>query len=502
MKKVFIFSLLSFVVGIALAGIILINPLEWGWVSPIQDQVYTAVHGSHSAEAHGDGQLWTCGMHPQVIQDEPGTCPICGMALTPMDDPTASQSKEKPESERKIKHWVAPMDPTYISDQPGKSPMGMDLVPVYEDKEEETSAEGVVHIDPAFVQNIGVQSVEVERRDIPFSIRTIGTVAYDDKKLAWVNTKYAGWVENVRVNYVGEAVSKGQELFEIYSPDLVTTQKEYLSALDYAEKLSQSDLPGIKERALSLLNASRERLRYWDISDEQIRELEKSRLPTRTLTVFSPVSGMVLEKMDQALDGMYVKPGMNLYKIVDLSTVWVDAEIFENQVPWLKVGQYASLEFPYQPGRRYRGKIRYVYPFFNQKTRTMKVSIELPNPGLKLRAEMYANVTFNVPSAHDVLTVPEESVIHSGTRNVVVLDRGDGTFQVSPVTLGVNGNGVWEIKDGIASGDRVVVSSQFLIDSESNLREAVRKMISRRKAGAAETETEMETAQVPSAHQH
>jgi Cu(I)/Ag(I) efflux system membrane fusion protein/cobalt-zinc-cadmium efflux system membrane fusion protein len=459
MKKVFIFSFLSFVVGIALAGIVLINPLEWGWVSPIQDQVYTAVHGSHSAESHGEGQLWTCGMHPQVIQDEPGICPICGMNLTPMDDPTASESaKEKPAGERKIKHWVAPMDPTYISDQPGKSPMGMDLVAVYEE-EEEASGEGIVHIDPAFVQNIGVQSVDVERRDIPFTIRTIGTVAYDDKKVAWVN-----------------------------------------SAVDYAEKLSQSNMAEIKERALSLLNSGRERLRYWAISEEQIRELEKSRKPTRTLKVFSTVSGMVLEKMDQALEGMYVKPGMNLYKIVDLSTVWVDAEIFEGQVPWLKVGQYASMEFPYQPGRRYRGKIRFVYPFFNQKTRTMKVSIEVSNPGLKLRAQMYANVTFDVPSAHDVLTVPEESVIHSGTRNVVVLDRGDGTFQVSPVTLGVNGDGVWEIKDGIEQGDLVVVSSQFLIDSESNLREAVRKMISRRKAGAAETKTE--TAQVPSAHEH
>jgi len=497
MKRVLIFSLLSFVVGAAIAGILLINPLEWGWVSPIQDQIYTTVHGSHSAEGHGDGQLWTCGMHPQVIQDEPGTCPICGMNLTPMVDPTSSQStKEKPAGERKIKHLVAPMDPTFISDKPGKSPMGMDLVPVYE--EEEESGEGVVHIDPAFVQNMGVQSVEVIRRNIPFSIRTIGTVSYDDKRLTWINTKYAGWIENVRVNYVGESISKGQELFEIYSPELVTTQKEYLSALDYAEKLSRSDMPEIKGRALSLLDASRERLRYWDISDEQIRRLEKSRVPTRTLKLFSPVSGMVLEKMDQALEGMHVKAGMNLYKIVDLSTVWVDAEIFEDQVSWLKVGQFASLEFSYQPGRRYSGEIRYIYPFFNQKTRTMKVSIELPNPDLKLRANMYANVTIDVPSAHNVLTVPEESVIHSGRRNVVVLDRGDGTFQVSPVTLGVNGDGVWEVKEGIAEGDRVVVSSQFLIDSESNLREAVRKMISRRKAGASQPET----GQVPSEHQH
>jgi len=478
-----------------MAGFVFVNPFEWRWVQPIQDKIYAAVHGSHAAETHGDGQLWTCGMHPQVIQEEPGTCPICGMALTPLQDPVASSPAKKPEGERKIKHWVAPMDPTYISDKPGKSPMGMDLVPVYE---EEESTEGVVRIDPAFVQNIGVQSVLVERRDIPFSIRTIGTVTYDDKKLALVNTKYAGWVEKVRINYVGETVSKGQELFEIYSPELVTTQKEYLSALDYAEKLSHTDLSEIKSRALSLLDASRERLRYWDISDEQIRRLEKSRQPTRTLKVFSPAGGMVLEKMDQTLEGMYVKPGMNLYKIVDLSTVWVEAEIFEDQVPWLKVGQFASLEFPYQPGRKYRGTIRYIYPFLNQKTRTMKVSLEVPNPDLALRAEMYANVTFDVPSAKNVLTVPEESVIHSGARNVVVLDRGDGTFKVTEVTLGVNGEGVWEVKEGVAAGDRVVVSSQFLIDSESNLREAVRKMVSRRKAGTSESES----GQAPAEHEH
>ncbi len=482
MKKVLVVSVLSFVLGAALAGLVLVNPLEWGWVGPIQGRIYAIVHPSQAEEAVGTGQLWTCGMHPQVIQDHPGTCPICGMALTPLAKPTSTPTAEKPGGERKIKHWVAPMDPTYISDKPGKSPMGMDLVPVYEDEREEEAAEGVVRIDPAFVQNIGVQSVEVERRDIAFTIRTIGTVTYDDKKLAVINTKYPGWVENVQVNYVGETVSKGQPLFEVYSPDLVTTQKEYLSALDYAEKLSQSDLPEIKERALSLLNASRERLRYWDISEEQIRQLEKLRRPTRSLKVFSPVSGMVLEKMDQGLEGIYVKPGMNLYKIVDLSTVWVEAEVFEDQVPWLKLGQFARLEFPSQPGRKYGGTIQYVYPFFNQKTRTMQVSLEVSNSDLELRAGMYANVTFEVPSAHDVLTVPEESVIHSGTRNVVVLDRGDGTFKVSEVTLGVSGDGVWEVKKGVSAGDRVVVSSQFLIDSESNLREAVRKMVSLRQA--------------------
>jgi Cu(I)/Ag(I) efflux system membrane fusion protein/cobalt-zinc-cadmium efflux system membrane fusion protein len=372
------------------------------------------------------------------------------------------------------------MDPAYKRDKPGKSPMGMDLIPVYEEEEAEESTAGIVHIDPAFVQNIGVQSVPVIRKDIPFSIRTIGTVSYNDQQTSWVNTKYNGWVENVEVNYVGEAVTKGQKLFEIYSPDLVTTQKEYLNALKYAERLGSSDFPEIKERAHSLLEASRERLRSWDVSEQQIRELEKTGQPKRTLAIFSAAGGLVVEKMDQALEGMYVTPGMNLYKIVDLSTVWVEAEIFEDQVPWVKLGQTARLEFPALPNKTLHGTVRYRYPYLDQKTRTMKVSIEVLNPGQSLRAEMYADVSFDVPSARNVLVVPEESVIHSGKRNVIVLDRGDGTFQVSEVSLGRNGEGVWEVKSGTREGDLVVVSSQFLIDSESNLREAVRKMIARR----------------------
>ena len=256
--------------------------------------------------------------------------------------------------------------------------------------------------------------------------------------------------------------------------------------------------PDIAERAQSLLVSSRERLEYWDISEEQIAELEKTRQLLRTLAVVSPADGLVVEKMDQALEGMYVKAGMNLYKIVDLSTIWVEVEVFENQIPWLKIGQRATIELPYEPGKKHVGRIRYLYPFFNEKTRTMKVTIELPNPGQTLRAEMYANVTFDVPSARNVLAIPEEAVIHSGTRNVVVLDRGNGTFQVKEVELGVNGSGLWEVREGLEEGDRIVVSSQFLIDSESNLQEAIRKMIS----GAGQSETTPEPPAATPEHQH
>ncbi len=477
MKKTLVFSLVSLTLGIAGTVFVLSNPFHWEWMHLSGHLLMGGnANGSTSEDS---GQLWTCGMHPQVLQDQPGECPICGMKLMPVKGTQASDpADKKPQGERKIDYWQAPMDPTFISDRPGKSPMGMDLIPVYEDEAEDT-APGTIRIDPVFVQNIGVQSEMIQRTDIPFTIRTVGNLTYNDGQIAWVNTKFEGWIEKVYVNYVGEPVKKGQKLFEIYSPQLVTTQKEYLQALDYAKRMSQGNYPDIAGRAQSLLEASRERLSYWDISEEQIAELERTRQLRRTMAVVSPMEGLIVEKMDQALDGMFVKAGMNLYKIVDLSTIWVEVDIFENQIPWLGVGQSALIELPYEPGKQYLGRIRYLYPYFNKKTRTMKVSIELANPGQKLRAEMYANVTFDVPSARDVLAIPEEAVIHSGRRNIVVLDRGDGKFQVKEVELGVNGSGLWEVKQGLEEGDLIVVSSQFLIDSESNLQEAIRKMISR-----------------------
>ncbi|HXV60580.1 MAG TPA: efflux RND transporter periplasmic adaptor subunit [Vicinamibacteria bacterium] len=431
-----VLALASFSAGVVLAVFLMTNPFHWWWLGAQEDAM------EHDTSSHAQEGA------PAEVQGE-----------------------------RKIKYWRAPMDPTFISDKPGKSPMGMDLIPVYEG-EEDALAPGTIKIDPVFVQNIGVVSEEIERTDILFNVRTVGTLAYNESQIAWVNTKYEGWIEKAYVNYVGEPVTRGQKLFEIYSPQLVTTQKEYLLARDYAKQMEQSDYPEITRRAQSLLASSRERLKYWDITDEQISELEREGTLRRTLAVVSPVNGLVVEKMSQALEGMDVKPGMNLYQIVDLSTIWVEVEVFESQAPWLEVGSRADIELPYERGRKFPGRVRYLYPFFNEKTRTMKVSIELSNPGQRLRADMYANVTFDVPSAEDVLAVPEAAVIHSGQRTVVVVDRGNGTFEVKEVTLGVNGSGLWEVKDGLEEGDRIVVSAQFLIDSESNLQEAIRKITS------------------------
>ena len=453
MQKAVAFSVIGFGLGLAAAVVLVVNPAGWRWPASLLSALPVASPPAPSASSA-----------PPALEDAP-----------------------------EVVYWRAPMDPTFTSDRPGKSPMGMDLVPVYAD-EGAVLPPGMVRVDPTFVQSAGVRSEPVSRRDIAQTIRTVGTLAHNDRQIAWVNTKYDGWIENVAVNYLGETVEEGQALFDIYSPQLVTTQMEYLQAVDYARRLDASEYPEIAERAHSLVGAARARLGYWDITDAQIATLERERTPRRTLSVVSPVTGVVVEKVDQALDGMHVTAGTNLYKMADLTTIWADVEIFEHQVEAMRVGQRAHVELPYLPGRPYIGFVRYLYPHFNEQTRTMTVSIELENPDLTLRAGMYANVTFDVPVARGVLAVPEEAVIRSGTRDVVVLEREAGTFQVAEVTLGRNGDGLWEVVDGVADGDTVVVSAQFLIDSESNLTQAIRTLDA---PGAADA-----PAAVPDAHGH
>ena len=430
-------SVFAFVLGVAATVAVVANPAGWPWL----DRARTTIVHTGTAS--------------------PATSP--------------STPKPVPPMERTIKYWRAPMDPAYVSDKAGKSPMGMDLIPVYED-EAGAPPPGTVTIDPAFVQNMGVRAEPVRWTDIPFRIRTVGTLAYNDSQVALITTKYDGWIETVHANYVGEPVKKGQDIFDIYSPQLVTTEQEYLQALDYAARMAESPYPDAAERARALVESARQRLQFWDISDAQIDELARTRQVRRTLDVLSPVNGLIVEKMDQALAGMRATPGMVLYKIVDLSTIWVNVQVFEHQVPWLRIGQRATIELPYEPGRRHTGTVRFLHPSLDQRTRTMTASIELPNPGQRLRADMYATVTIDVPAARHVLAVPDNAVIHSGERDVVVIDRGNGLFQARDVTLGVNGSGLWQVTRGLDEGDRVVVSAQFLLDSESNLKAAIANM--------------------------
>ena len=491
MNRTFAVGAGAFVAGAVLLGLVVLGLGGWEWpprFAASADGHEGHAMGAAAADEEREILYWRAPMDPNFTSDRPGKSPM-GMDLVPVyADPA-------PPAEREILYWRAPMDPNFTSDRPGKSPMGMDLVPVYAD-ETGDQPEGAVRLDPTFVQRVGVRTAPVERRDIAQTIRTVGTLAHNDRQIAWINTKFEGWIENVAVNYLGETVEQGQVLFDIYSPQLVTTQTEYLHAVHYAERLDAAQFPEVAARAHSLVESARARLRYWDVTDEQIATLEQEEAPRRALSVISPVTGVVVEKMDEALDGMYVRPGMNLYKLADLTTIWVDVEIFEHQVEAMRIGQRAEVELPYVPGRPYAGFVRYLYPHFNQETRTMTVSIELSNPDLMLRAGMYANVTFDVPVARNALTVPEEAVIRSGTRNLVVVELSRGLFRVAEVTLGGGGDGILEIRDGISEGDRVVVSAQFLIDSESNLTQAIRALGDE----PAEEETEAPAAEMTHHH--
>ena len=487
MNRTLVIGAGAFLAGMTLA--VLAGFALGGWEWPPRFGEAAGGHEGHDmagpvAEEDREILYWRAPMDPNFTSDRPGKSPM-GMDLVPV---------YAEETEREILYWRAPMDPNFTSDRPGKSPMGMDLVPVYADEAAARPA-GTVRLDPTFVQRIGVRTTPVERRDIARTIRTVGTLAHNDRQIAWVGTKYDGWIENVAVNYLGETVEEGQVLFDIYSPQLVAAQTEYLQAVHYAERLDVSQFPDVAGRARSLVESARARLGYWDITDEQIAILEQEEIPRRTLPVVSPVTGVVVEKVDEALDGMYVQPGMNLYKLADLTTIWVDVEIFEHQVQAMRIGQRAEVELPYVPGRPYTGFVRFLYPHFNQETRTMTVSIELANPDLALRAGMYANVTFDVPVARNALTVPEEAVIRSGTRDLVVLELAPGLFRVADVTLGASGDGVWEVVEGVSETDRVVVSAQFLIDSESNLTQAI-------KAPVPEPQTAEPDAEPAMTHRH
>ncbi len=432
----------------------------------------------HAEHDHGTSQQYTCGMHPMIITDEPGICPICRMDLTPLKAGTTGQASTAADNgERKIKYWVAPMDPTFVRDEPGKSPMGMDLVPIYED---EAPAGGTIAIDPVTAQNMGVRTAKVERRDLHRLIRTVGTVDYDEPKVTSINAKVDGWIEKLYVAETGQLVKKGQPLLEIYSPKLVAAQQEYLLALRNRSAVKDSSFAEIAAGGDRLLEAARQRLRYWDISSWQIRQLEKTGRVRKTLTLYAPYQGIVTMKM--AMPGQHIKAGQELFRLGDVSKVWVYADIYEYELPWIKEGQTAEVLLPYVGGKSLTAEIGTIYPYVEPKTRTVKARLEFANPGLELKPDMYVNVRIQAQSVQDVLAVPGEAVIHSGEKQRVFVALGEGKFEPREVKTGVQDQeGYIEITEGLLEGERVVTSAQFLFDSESRLREAIQKMLEPKK---------------------
>ncbi len=433
--------------------------------------------------AFASDELYTCGMHPNVIQEGEGNCPICGMNLTPINgSANASDPKtvgDNPSSgSKEILYYRAPMDPTYISPKPGKSPMGMDLIPVYAGEE---AFGATVKINPATVQNIGVRTANAVQRDLHQDIRTIGRIDYDEARTTHIHTKFSGWVERTYVNTTGQKVKKGDTLLEIYSPQLVIAQEEYvdlyLRLLDAEKENRTSAIENLK----NTLSSTRKRLENFDISRDQIDRLEKDQTKRKTLKIQSPFSGIVEKKHVQ--DGMEVKPGMNLYSISNISSVWVFADIYEYEVPWIQVGQNATMTLSYIPGKEFFGKVEYVYPYLDAKTRTLKVRLSFPNEDNMLKPGMYANINISSVPVRDAVAVPTEAVMYSGARNLVFIALGEGRFVPRDVVVGIeSGDGFYEIKEGLENGETVVTSAQFLLDSESKLQESIAKMLASRQS--------------------
>src|SRR6267143_3014232 len=328
---------------------------------------------------------------------------------------------------------------------------------------------GAVAIPAVTRQLIGVRTVPVTYAPLEQEIRAVGTVEYDERKLTKVKLRVSGWIEQVFVNAIGQSVRAGQPLLTLYSPDLLVTQDEYLLAVKAQAQLEGSPLPEARQQAAALVASARERLRLWNLTEEQIEAIERRGKAERVLAVYAPSSGIVLKR--QALPGNYVEPGTTLYELADLSTVWINGDIYESEITSVRLDQPADVMFETYPGEAFRGKVAYIYPYLNEATRTVRVRMELPNPHLKLKPGMYGNVVMRVDAGRR-LVVPKEAVLDSGLRQLVFLDLGQGVYQPYPVKLGRRSQEYVEVLEGIKEGDRVVTSANFLLDAESKLASA------------------------------
>jgi Cu(I)/Ag(I) efflux system membrane fusion protein/cobalt-zinc-cadmium efflux system membrane fusion protein len=366
-------------------------------------------------------QLYTCGMHPDVIQEGPGTCPICGMDLTPLHE----------------------------HETPG------------------ASAPGEISIDAVVVQNMGVRVEPARRQTVFRHVRSIGEVEVGEDQVSVVNLRFSGWVERIHVDKTGDPVDEGQRLFDIYSPDLVAAQEEYLLALRTQGPESE------------LVRSARRKFDLWDIAAEEIAAIAKSREVRRTLAIRSPSTGFVLDK--NVMEGARVMAGEDLYRIGDLRHIWVTAEIYEFDAPWVEVGQPAQMELSHEEGKLYEGKVAYIYPSLNELTRTLGVRLEFENPDIRLKPGMFATVYIQHRRLDDVLAIPTEAILDSGRRKLVFVSAGDGRFEPREIVTGLVGDRhVTQVISGLEEGEEIVVSGQFLLDSESQLQEAMRKMLERR----------------------
>jgi|GEM_PF-507803 len=415
--------------------------------------------GHYSEAQKNTKTLYTCGMHPNIIESEPGTCPICGMNLTPIKN--SKNSDPSSENDRKIIYWRAPMNPNEIYDKPGKSQMGMDLVPVYED---EGSASGVVTVDGSTLQNMNVKMEAVKSKSLSPIIYTNGILQIDERKEVSLSTKFEGWIQKLYINFTGQKVAKGQKVVDIYSPQLIIAQQELITAVNYeatSSSVSKSEM---------LSNAIR-KLELFDIRKEDIDKIISTKNINEYMSLYAPFNGTVLVK--NAIEGEMIKTGMDIIKMADLSTLWLKADVYESDLNKVSIGDYAEVTFSYNPNKIYGGNISFIYPTVNQTTRSVTVRISIDNVNDELKPAMFGNVKIYGNTLSETLVIPETAVIRSGKNNTVILSLGEGRFKPVEVKLGLYSDGFYQILGGLKQNDIIVSSGQFMIDSESSLRTAV-----------------------------
>ena len=430
-------------------------------------------HAGHSAPAG----IYYCPMHPTYTAGRPGDCPICGMKLVKREEQSKPLADFCTMHNCPMAHDGRPC-PMLVVSKPGEEvdcPIcGTHVVePAAGASASAPEGYAAILLSPEKQQMIGLRTAPARKQKMAKTIRTVGLVMADETRIVHVHPKVEGWIEEVHAKYEGDAVKKGQPLFSFYSPDFLAVQQEYLSAVQMLKELPADAGPQVRESAERTAAAARQRLLWWDVSEEQIRELEKRGSPARTLLLVSPIDGVVLKKNVWA--GEYMERGADFYHIADLSILWVDARLYEMDLPSVRVGQEASVAFSDGPVPALRGKVIFVSPTLDPETRTATARLEFPNPDGRLKPGMFATAEILVDLGERI-AVPSEAVLDTGTRRILFVDKGKGLLEPREVTVGAKGDGVWEILSGLQEGEPVVVSGNFLVDSESRLKGALEGM--------------------------
>ena len=408
-------------------------------------------------------------MNPAVTSPVPMKGPM-GMDYVPV-----YAQDDKPKT-RKILFYRSPMNSSVTSPTPAKDAMGMDYIAVYAEDDSDTKDPiGTVKIDGTMIQTIGVRTAKAVKTSLSHTVRAVGRVTYDEERMVHLNPKIEGWIEQLNVDKTGQWVKKDTDLLSIYSPQLVASQQEYILALSNLKALENSPIEDIRRGSEELVASSRQRLKLLDVPEHQIRELQRDHKVKKNLHIHSPEAGIVMKI--GAREGQFVTPATEIYMISDLRTIWVYADIYEYELPWVKEGDPVEMQLAGIPGRTFKGHIAYIYPYAEAKTRTIKVRLVFDNKELLLKPEMFAEVTIYAGKQMNAIVIPSEAVIRSGVRNQVFIVREPGKFEPRLVTLGLASNGKIIILKGVNAGETVVTSAQFLIDSESKLREATAKML-------------------------